>query len=412
MSKFRQTFDGVMRKVKSPKSARVISDAEEDATVVEQDPRSVMSSRLPSPRDITMDKLQKGYEQVVDLVGGIRSHLTQQSSRSSQMLTLMERLPDAIESLPEANRHQARMLEAIQDHLAKQGHANTELTQAVQGLAAKAEHQGRVMGEIQQQLDAQHQTSRELLTSFHSVHETLGSIQENNQASTQVLRQMAEHERESDTQMRELLQRHNRSTAWLSGASWLAAAAALSMAVWVGWSFTSADATGGSPAADAAASTHSFGSPNVALKGITGAPLDSRFSSRPAHSELPGPISATEHSAQPASIGGQTPMHADPPLETQRSMRSDAFTGSFFGATAVELAMRGLLGAPLPVDQLSAAAEAVSGESTDTATSDATPADRSSAKAHTSPLKGSTTREASATQPSVSTEKGPVASAR
>ncbi|MEX0742620.1 MAG: hypothetical protein WD079_07455, partial [Phycisphaeraceae bacterium] len=77
--------------------------------------RTGILSHFPgAKRDERLDNLQEGFTEVVDLMQTVRVRLDEQSDRSDRLMEIMSRLPEAIDALPETNRNQARMLEALQ----------------------------------------------------------------------------------------------------------------------------------------------------------------------------------------------------------------------------------------------------------------------------------------------------------
>ncbi len=158
-------------------------------------------------RDSTLSKLERGYDEVVDLMQSVRSHLSEQSERSERLVSILEGLPEALRGLPESSRRQAQMLESIQTHLDRQAISGEKLTDAISGLSKSTEAQDQAMSAMQQQLAAQHETDQLMLGSFSQINGTLSQVGESNQASADMLRQLAEHAERSDRQMRDLFSR-------------------------------------------------------------------------------------------------------------------------------------------------------------------------------------------------------------
>ena len=58
-----------------------------------------------------------GSEEVVTLIESINESLQARNDRSEQLLPLMERLPQAIDALPDIIRENSSLLEAITEHI-------------------------------------------------------------------------------------------------------------------------------------------------------------------------------------------------------------------------------------------------------------------------------------------------------
>ena len=161
--------------------------------------------RPKTPREATLSRLERGYEEVVELMQAVRGHMADQSERGERLLTLLEGLPEALRGLPESSRRQSQMLETVQVTLEQQGKSSRELTQAIAGLSQATSHHDAAMNAMQQQLASQQENDQLMLGSFKQLNGTLAQVGESSQAGAEMLRHMAEHTRQSDAQMRELV---------------------------------------------------------------------------------------------------------------------------------------------------------------------------------------------------------------
>ncbi len=184
-------------------------------------------------RESPMDKLQRGYEEMVSLMSSVRNHLETQAQRSERLLRVLDGLPEALKSLPEATRNQTRTLEAIQTNLNQQVQHNTKLAEALNGLSQSTKHHEHAMSAIGQQLDAGHQRSEQILGSFNSLTGTLDRMADANEAGTILLRRMAEQESQAAEQVRQLFIRNQKQMTTMSIVSWSLALVALTVASFV-----------------------------------------------------------------------------------------------------------------------------------------------------------------------------------
>lgn len=201
-------------------------------------PRRWLTRRRESSRERSVAQLQHAYDEVIDLVGTLKQHIEAQSERSERLLTMMEGLPEALKSLPEANRNQTQTLQTIENHL-KQQHQHSEgLTQAIQGLAKAAGNQEHAMNLIQHQLDAGQESREQLHENFNALGKTLGHMSETNQASAQMLSRLHEQQEQNEAQLERIVTRSQRQMTAMSIVSWALAILALgiagAVAVWVG----------------------------------------------------------------------------------------------------------------------------------------------------------------------------------
>lgn len=179
-------------------------------------------------------QLQRGYEDVVDLMESCKSHMESQAQRADRLLELLEDLPEALRVIPESSRQQAKMIEGLQSHLENQSSNTERLTDAVAGLATATHQHEQAMGAIQKQLDANQQNGARMVESFSALGDTLGRIGAAHQSGNDLLNTMAETVKQSDDEMRELFTRNQRQATVMSLVSWTLAISALLVAGYIG----------------------------------------------------------------------------------------------------------------------------------------------------------------------------------
>ncbi len=225
MSKLSTRFGNVMQWFKRSKKENVIETEPALDGGVEIDIEPADAADLPVKkekltRETALAKLQEGYDQVVDLLGNVRTHMEEQSQRSERLLTMLEGMPEAIKTLPEVTRNQTRTLEAIQGNLELQTQHNARLADALNGLSRTTEQHEQAMTAIGQQLDAGQQTSERMLDSFSALGGTLNQMSHSNEASADLLRQIADQDSKAAEQVRELFVRNQKHMTTMSVVSW------------------------------------------------------------------------------------------------------------------------------------------------------------------------------------------------
>lgn len=166
----------------------------------------------------------------IDVVQAVREHLHQQAHRSERLLETLQGLPQAIQTLPETNRNQSRMLEVLQLHLDQQGKQASKLHDVLATLAHANETSTQMMGLMQQHVESNREHNERFIQSFASMGEILQRIGDSSHASLQTLRDLSN---QSDRRLQELVDRSNRHARMLSITSWITAAIALALAAYV-----------------------------------------------------------------------------------------------------------------------------------------------------------------------------------
>lgn len=184
---------------------------------------TVESADRRNPRARSGD-LSQGIDDVLGMAKTINRHLEKQVERGDTLLRYMERLPAALDALPEINRQNARLLEIITEHLKHAGRREEALNHTLNGLTDASSRHTDVLGLIQQQLDANNQTSGTLLENLASFRDALGELASSNAQTTSVLRDMTKG---NDAREREMAQMLGRTQRWMIAAMVCCAAASI-----------------------------------------------------------------------------------------------------------------------------------------------------------------------------------------
>ena len=120
-------------------------------------------------RETAMQELRRGYNEVVDLARSVRVALDQQSTQTAKMAEVLDKLPRALESLPETNRNQGRMVEAMHSFLQQQELRDGQMQVAIGEMAARNDQQTEILMVMQQQFDVS-QANQQVM------HQTMGKL--------------------------------------------------------------------------------------------------------------------------------------------------------------------------------------------------------------------------------------------
>jgi hypothetical protein len=305
-SRLSSFFDWHRRKKPSPPGgaaqpaaqAESVQALQQHATEHEHEP----AANKPAKRD-------KGYNEVLHLLEDVRQHMKDQANRSERLLQTMEGLPEALRNLPETNRNQVRILEAIEGHLDQQSQNQGNLTSAMNGLAKTTEAQEQNIGIIKEHLGRQEKTDQQMLTSFSSLTNTLGKLNESSQASAASLQQLSERGENREHEMRDLFKRNQKHMAAMSAVSWSLALIALAVAGYVAVSITQLPTGQATPAGNSATP--------MATAGLDGDAPDSAA----ARNEVGQAEQAASATPEPTAVG-------DEPATTDASTEQSATSGT------------------------------------------------------------------------------------
>jgi ABC-type transporter Mla subunit MlaD len=148
--------------------------------------------------------------EIMGLVRKISEHLDGQTDRTERMLQLIDRMPQALDALPEINRQNARLLESLHAHLDQARRREEALNNTLGTITEAAKHQTEVLGLVQQQLDHSSQSSVQLTNTLGNLRQSLSDLAQANKHSSEVLSKMAEATGERENRLTETLSRTQR----------------------------------------------------------------------------------------------------------------------------------------------------------------------------------------------------------
>ncbi len=157
----------------------------------------------------------RGQDDVMSLVERIGGHLDGQTERTTRLLTLMERLPQALDALPEINRQNARLVESLHEHLVQSKRREETLNTLLDTITGTSSRQTDVLGLVQHHLDTSSQATENLSGTLEALNTALGEISESSAGSARILKTVTETAERRES---ELFTTINRTQLWMIGA--------------------------------------------------------------------------------------------------------------------------------------------------------------------------------------------------
>jgi hypothetical protein len=169
-----------------------------DGTQAERLAMAMSASRTEVEEDSSAIEVGTGHDcsedqstaEAASLVRSISEHLQGQTERTERLLSLLDRVPQALDALPEIGRLNAGVLEALHDHLAQGKRRDETLSATLIRMSESTERQAEVLGLIQQQIDASRASTERLTEPLGELRSALEGLSKSNQQATEVLKSM------------------------------------------------------------------------------------------------------------------------------------------------------------------------------------------------------------------------------
>ncbi len=205
-------LDG-LRKMFRGRKDPVAIDLTDNQTDANSSPDNLTGELAPAERRAkprSMAELQRGYEEVMGLVRKVGDHLDAQTKRTERLIDLMENLPQALDALPEINRQNSQLLEALNEHLSQSKKRESTLNDTLRSLGESSAQQTEVLGLLQQQFDASTRSAEQMTETLGNFSEALSNLAETNNRSTDILARIVDSADERDARMAALMSKSDR----------------------------------------------------------------------------------------------------------------------------------------------------------------------------------------------------------
>jgi ABC-type transporter Mla subunit MlaD len=182
-----------------------------DAAPDDDEPADLRSDSAIEPKPArarsSVAEVARNQEEVMSLVRKIGDHLDAQTGRTQRLLHLMERMPQALDALPEINRQNSRLLDSLHDHFEQSRRREEMLNSTLTTIGEASGRQTEVLSLVQQQLDTNSQASLTMTETLGDLRRSLSELAQSNTQTSDVLAKIAEDTDRRETTLSEALGR-------------------------------------------------------------------------------------------------------------------------------------------------------------------------------------------------------------
>lgn len=189
----------------------------DDADPVHTSAGSVVVNPVTSvERREPAEKLQEGFNRLIDQLEQINDHLTQQLTQHQELMGRVKQLPQLLESLPSAVENQKVLTTQLLEQLRATTAKDQQFIEAVGKIPAETARQTDTLTLINSQLEAAADADVQLAGSFVKFRDTLDRLNNNTARNTDGIAQMSKTFAASDRYMKYVVTKLNRRYVWLT----------------------------------------------------------------------------------------------------------------------------------------------------------------------------------------------------
>lgn len=166
-------------------------------------------------RQEQLEKLQKGFEQLVEQLKGINEHLNRQASQHEELMGRIEQLPKILESFPQVVENQKLTTEELLEQLKNAAAKNERFIDAVEKIPNETAKQTDALVNIDHQLGAAADLDVQRTESFNKFNDTLDKLNQSTVSQTDGIIQMSKTFAASDRYLKYIISRQNKRFMWI-----------------------------------------------------------------------------------------------------------------------------------------------------------------------------------------------------
>jgi methyl-accepting chemotaxis protein len=161
------------------------------------------------------EKLEEGFNKLVDQLDRINGHLNRQLEQHEELMGRVRELPQVLETLPSAIENQKKLTSQLLDQLRTSTTKNQQFIEAVGQIPAETARQTDTLTMMNHQLAAAAETDVQLADSFVKFKGTLDRLNHNTISNTEGIMQMSRTFAASDRYLKYVVAKMNRRYAWI-----------------------------------------------------------------------------------------------------------------------------------------------------------------------------------------------------
>ena len=169
----------------------------------------------PVDRHESLEKLQEGFEKLVEQLKGINEHLSRQATQHEDLMGRIRQLPELLESFPSVVENQKRITEQLLEQLKGAAAKNEQFIDAVEKIPTETAKQTDALVNIDHQLAAAADIDVQMTESFNNFNQSLDKLNQSTISQTDGIIQMSKTFAASDRYLKYIISKQNKRFMWI-----------------------------------------------------------------------------------------------------------------------------------------------------------------------------------------------------
>jgi methyl-accepting chemotaxis protein len=169
----------------------------------------------PADKAQSIEKLQAGFDKLIEQLQGINEHLNQQVGQHEDLMGRIDQVPTFLESFPAVVENQKQITQQLLDDLKATAAKQEQFLDIVQKIPTETAKQTDALVSIDHQLSAAADTDVQMAESFNKFHETLERLNQSTIGQTDGIMAMSKTFATSDRYLKFIITRQNKRFMWM-----------------------------------------------------------------------------------------------------------------------------------------------------------------------------------------------------
>ena len=169
----------------------------------------------PAEKQESLQKLQEGFDKLVEQLQGINEHLSRQATQHEDLMGRIEQLPEMLESFPSVVENQKKLTEQLLEQLKTSAAKNEQFIDAVEKIPTETAKQTDALVNINHQLSAAADIDVQMTESLNNFNESLDKLNQSTIGQTDGIIQMSKTFAASDRYLKYIISRQNKRFMWI-----------------------------------------------------------------------------------------------------------------------------------------------------------------------------------------------------
>ncbi len=180
-----------------------------------QSDQLVVKTVQPIDKTQSLEKLQEGFNKLIEQLQGINEHLNRQVTQNEDLMSRMEQLPKLLESFPDVVENQKQLTEQLLEQLKAATTKDQQFIETIEKIPTETAKQTDALVNIDHQLAAAADTDVQMAESFNKFNQTLDKLNQSTVGQTDSILQMSRTFATSDRYLKYIISRQNKRFMWI-----------------------------------------------------------------------------------------------------------------------------------------------------------------------------------------------------